>query len=927
MKRIISVVLLIAMVLFILPTDVVSNALAMQLSSDDQLNMTVHYHRFDEQYDGWNLWIWVVGKDGKSYEFNTEDAFGKKADFVIEGIRGAEEIGFIVRKGEWEAKDTDADRFVKISAVNAEGVLEIYVVQGAETVYYNESEIDLSPKFLKANFIDESTVKVVTSKPIDASLIRESFSLSTQSGSILRPTAVSSGSGSLSTNFVILLDGKALVNEKYTTNYLDYKPINVDLTGLFDTEMFENTYTTNQTLGAIYSKDQTVFRVWAPTAEAMRVNLYKAGDGGDAFNQIDMEKQSDGVWETTVSGDQDGVYYTYTVMRNQLASETYDPYATAAGVNGNRSMVVDFSKTSPEGWEKDKGPEVMSQNDVIAYEMHIRDLSQDVSSGIESKGKYLGVIEEGTVSPKGVKTGLDHLKELGITHVQILPMFDYNSVDETSLDQNQFNWGYDPKNYSVPEGSYSTDPYHGEVRVREMKQMIQGLHNDGIGVIMDVVYNHTALSDDSNFSIIEPGYYYRMVDGKYSNASGTGNEIASERAMVKKMIIDSLVHWVSEYHIDGFRFDLMGVLDIETMNEIESTLRAINPDIILYGEGWTGGSSPLPENQRLIKANMNQAPMIGAFCDDMRDGIKGHVFHAEEGGFAGGISGLEESVKFGIVGSVMHDQINYKEVNYSKKPWAVNPSQSVNYVSAHDNLTLWDKFAVTNPDATELQRIEMDKLSNAIVLTSQGMPFLHAGVDFLRTKDGDENSYKSSDEINALDWSLKEQHSEVFNYYKGLIAVRKAYPAFSLDTQEEIQNRLHFFSTDANSEVVLHEQMIGYKIDANKAMASSTSPSTSPSNSSQDVYVFFNGNLENKNVTLPEGHYKVLVNHKSASPEGVEYIEGGVYEMPASSALILEVSEVSQVSGNTTRVIVIVGFGCLLGIIILVVIARKKSKK
>jgi len=684
------------------------------------------------------------------------------------------------------------------------------------------------------------------------------------------------------------------INESYVTNYLDYKPVSVDISGLYDSEAFETVYTSNKSLGAIYSKEQTTFRVWAPTADLMSVNLYKTGDGDSFIETLPMTMDTNGVWEANADGDRNGVYYTYSVTRNEVTTETYDPNATAAGVNGNRSMVFDFNKDLPDNWSEDDGPKVESQNDIIVYEMHIRDLSIDSTSGIEQAGKYLGVIEPDTQTVDGTKTGLSHLKELGITHVQILPMFDFNSIDETKLADNNFNWGYDPKNYSLPEGSYSSDPYHGEVRIEEMREMIQGLHDSGIGVIMDVVYNHTALSGDSNFSIIEPNYYYRMVDGKYSNASGTGNEIASERSMVKKMIIDSLVHWVSEYHIDGFRFDLMGVLDIETMNEIEKTLREINPDIVIYGEGWTGGSSPLPEGLRLVKANITEAPGIGAFSDDFRDGIKGHVFNATEGGFAGGFPNLDESVKFGIVGAVEHDGVNYKKVNYSKKAWALYPWQSVNYVSAHDNLTLWDKFMVTNPDATDAERIAMDKLSNAIVLTSQGMPFLHAGVDFLRTKNGDENSYKSPDTINALDWDLKTMNKEVFEYYSGLIAVRKARSAFSMDTQEEVQANLHFFSSEANksefasdASILLPEMMIGYKID--KAANTETN---------QDLYVFFNGALEAQSIEIPAGKYKVLINEKQATPDGVEIIMGGRIQIPASSALVLEGQEGVIVSGS-----------------------------
>lgn len=876
MKKTLSMILILLLLVGLVPEAGLSSA----LMASDAVDMVIHYHRFDGNYEGWNLWIWAKGKDGSSYEFSSEDAYGKKAEFRVEGVGNAEEIGFIVRKGEWEAKDVEADRFVPISKQNAEGVLEIFLVQGAERIYYSEDEIDLSPKFLKASFIDEKAVKLETSKPISATDLREKFAVVGENGELIRPVAISSGVSDVAQNFVVLLESAVTVGMPYVTSYIDYEALSIETSGLYDTAAFREKFTYSGELGAIYRADGTIFRVWAPTAKEMTLNLYEKGNGGAKKEGINMVSIGSGVWEASVTGDLHGTYYTYSVNIAGKVTETYDPYANAAGVNGDRSMVVDLKRTNPAGWGEVKGPVYAKSNDIIVYELHIRDLSTHVSSNIKNVGKYLGVIEANTKTKEnGSTTGLDHIKELGVTHVQILPMYDYNSIDETRLEDNVFNWGYDPKNYNVPEGSYSTDPYNGEVRINEMKQMIQGLHNEGIGVIMDVVYNHTALSADSNLSILAPNYYYRMVDGKYSNASGTGNETASEREMVRKLIIDSLKYWVTEYHIDGFRFDLMGVHDTETMRLIDVELRKINPDIILYGEGWTGGSSPLAEGKRLVKANILDVERIGAFNDDFRDGVKGHVFNAKEAGFANGAPGFEESVKFGIVGAVYHPGVDYKLVNYSKKPWANAPSQSVNYVSAHDNLTLWDKLLETNPEASDEERIAMHKLSNTIVLTSQGMPFLHAGVDFLRSKGGDHNSYKSPDEVNWLDWSLKDAHGEVFEYYKGLIAVRKAYPAFRMATQEEIEANLMFFDGTDASVVKLEPQMIGYSI------------AKGANGSAEDMVVLFNGSFEPKTVMLPEGQYKVLVNADKADPDGVLIISGGEYVMPASSALVLEKTE------------------------------------
>ncbi len=855
--------------------------------AEDKADLIIHYHRFDGNYEGWNLWIWPSGQNGAAYEFSEEDEFGKVARISIEDLTGVNEIGFIVRKGEWEAKDVDSDRFVPTSRIDEEGNLEFFLIQGSETIYYDEGEIDLSPKFLAASFIDEKTLKLSSSKPIEVSRMRSDFSIADQEGNAIEPSAISAGAGSMAQNFVVLLKEPVIIGNKYQTVFQDYAPVGIDLAGLYDSEAFESEFGYKGTLGAIYSAESTEFKVWSPVADGITLNLYETGAGGSILESIPMVKGNSGVWGTSKDGDLHGVYYTYSVTMDGITKETYDPYAVGAGVNGDRSMVVDFNRTNPSGWLEDKGPIYEKMNDIIVYEMHIRDLSIHPSSGIKNAGKYLGVVEKDTQTEDGVATGLSHLKELGITHVQILPMYDFNSIDESRLEDNIFNWGYDPKNYNVPEGSYSSDPFDGTVRIGEMKQMIKGLHDENIGVIMDVVYNHTALSGDSNLTLIMPDYYYRMNNGAYSNASGTGNETASERTMVRKLIIDSLIHWVIEYHIDGFRFDLMGVHDIETMQWIESELRAINPDIILYGEGWTGGASTLPDSERLIKANMQSVDRIGAFGDEMRDGIKGHVFNAEEGGFAGGAEGLEESVKFGIVGAVFHPQIQYDLVNYSKEPWASHPSQSVNYVSAHDNLTLWDKFLVTNPEATDEERIQMHKLSNAIVMTSQGMPFLHAGVDFLRTKSGDHNSYKSPDAINQIDWSRKSEYFEVFEYYKGLIELRKAYPAMRLETQQEVGEWITFFDGTEESLIKIDDQMIGYMIHKD-----------ADPDKSETLLLLFNGSGEDMGVNLPGANYKTLLNRDQVTMDGDVNLKGGMTIVPARSALVLSTVDV-LIKGET----------------------------
>ena len=543
-----------------------------------------------------------------------------------------------------------------------------------------------------------------------------------------------------------------------------------------------------------YSPTETTFRLWSPEADSVRINIYESGHKNDLRSKHILTKDETGIWSIAIQGDLHGSYFAYQVRWNgQWLEETPGIYATAVGVNGMRAMVVDMNRTNPEGWMEDKGPEFESFNDLILYELHVRDITIHPSSGSSFPGKYAGLVEEGTTGPKGIATGLDHMTELGITHVHLLPSYDHYSIDETKLDSAQFNWGYDPQNYNVPEGSYSSDPYDAAVRIKEFKEMVQAFHNRGIGVILDVVYNHTGITEHSNFNLEYPGYYYRMrSDGSYSDASACGNETASEKSMMRRYMISSLIHWMKEYHIDGFRFDLMGIHDIETMNIIADTLRSINPKVILYGEGWTAGDSPLPENDRALKKHAHRMPGITVFSDDIRDGLKGSVFVDSETGFVSGAKNKEESVKFGIVGAIQHPQVDYVKVNYSDAPWANEPWQAISYVSCHDNHTIFDKLNVSRPDASLDDIIAMDKLSNAIVLTSQGIPFLHAGSELLRTKQNEHNSYNLPDSINQIDWNRKVLYQEVFGYYQNLIKLRKEYEAFRMNSARDIRERLIF---------------------------------------------------------------------------------------------------------------------------------------
>ncbi len=559
-----------------------------------------------------------------------------------------------------------------------------------------------------------------------------------------------------------------------------------------------NTMKFDGKLGSVYSKEKTIFRLWTPVASEVTLNLYKK-DLGDNLIKSHKMTQEKGVFEYTVDGDNHGVYYDFTVTVNKKTNTVHDPYAIASGANSVRSMVIDLEKTNPVGWEKDgyinpKETKV-PQTDAIIYELHVRDLSINKNANIKNAGKYLAFTELNTKSDKGELTGLSHIKELGVNYIHLLPVYDYNSVDEIKCDG--FNWGYDPINYSVPEGSYSTNASDGVVRINEFKQMVMAIHEQKIGVIMDVVYNHTAKSQDSHFNLIVPNYYYRTdKKGKFTDGSGCGNEVASDNEMVRKYIIESCVYWAKEYHIDGFRFDLMAVLDIKTMNDIRKALDEINPNIVIYGEGWNGGGSSLDPKLQASKKNTKLLDnRIACFSDDVRDGIKGDVFIEEIPGYINDEGSTKEAVIFGITAST-------QDVG-ELEAWANEPTQVVTYVSAHDNYTLHDKIQLSVKKGTTTEDIiAMNNLASAIVLTSQGMAFIHAGEELLRTKplkDGyDENSYKSPDSVNMFDWDRKSEHKDIFNYYKGLIELRKTFPEFRYSTAKEIKENIKFVETKNN---------------------------------------------------------------------------------------------------------------------------------
>ena len=620
----------------------------------------------------------------------------------------------------------------------------------------------------------------------------------------------------------------------------------------------------------------THFRLWSPKAQDARVNLYDNGSGGKAFKTLNMKfDAASGTWTASVPQQLYGKFYTFQIKwEGKWKDETPGVWAKAVGINGQRAAIIDFSATNPIGWENDKGPVVNNFSDVIVYEMHHRDLSMHPSSGIENKGKFLALTEKGTTSPTGQKTGIDHLKELGVTHVHILPSYDYNSVDEANLQDNVYNWGYDPLNYNAPEGSYSTNPEVPEVRVKEMKEMIKALHDNGIGVIMDVVYNHTAQNDDSNFSLTAPGYYYRhREDGSYSDASGCGNETASDLQQMSDYIVNSVKYWADEYHIDGFRFDLMAIHDTETMNRVAKELKEINPSIFVYGEGWTAGDSPLAVERRALKENVSKMNNIAVFSDDLRDAVKGHYTDASDRGFATGKPGLEETVKIGIVAATAHPQVDYSKGNNSKFAYANSPEMIVNYVSCHDDLSLTDKLHESMKGEPEENMLEAAKLAQTIVFTSQGTPFMFAGEEIFRDKKGVHNSYNKPDSINAIDWNNKTKYNDQFNYYKELIALRKAHPAFRMTSADDIAKHLVFDEIDSS----ITPNLISYSLKDN-----------ANGDAWKEIKVVLNGASNSQTVDIPAGEWKIVAKDgKINSNAELGTTTGGEITLAPYSALIL----------------------------------------
>ena len=848
------------------------------------ITIKVHYYREDAAYGEWEVHMWngVESLDA-TRAFDLEDVeydgtvYGATATYYAD----AADIwcGFIIKKPDW-TKDPDGDRKIDVSDVLS-GTVHVYAKSGSELEDFvvDKSEAVVGAKVTAAVYDSITGVLTVTTAvPIEGDIMG-SFVLEGPDGE-MKITDVTNVEGT--SDYVIGYEGLINGDEIFTVYYKG-TPCRVTVPNVYSTEFFEAEYTyEGDDLGAAWSADSTFFRLWAPTASAVSVNLYASGTEGtdDLMDSFEMTPDVNGTWVVNVNGDLNGVYYTYSVTRKGETVEAVDPYARTTGVNGNRGMIVDLDSTDPEGWENDTYVTQESYTDAVIWELHVRDFSIDENSGMENKGKYLAFTELGTTVPgTDISTGIDYMVDLGVNYVHLLPVYDINSVDETV---GGYNWGYDPKNYNVPEGSYSTDPYNGAVRVNEFKQMVQSLHSQGIGVIMDVVYNHVADAGNFCFNQIVPGYFSRIHDdGSYQSNSGCGNDTASERSMVSKYIVDSVLYWAEEYHIDGFRWDLVGLIDYDTINTVMEEVHKVNPNIIFYGEGWEMCTWTTKEgyvNRMTIQPNdtkvNTEAGVFALFNDTIRNVIHGGVFTATDKGFTSG--NMTGSTKMTVSAGYTANSV-----------WGSNggtvdtPLQTINYASCHDNYTLFDNLTIDVMDATGCTAAEaaeqaaaMNNLAAAYYITAQGVPFIHAGEEMLRSKPDaqqengfNHNSYNAGDEINSFKWGdlSNELAAASVDYYTGLIAFRKAHPAMRLTTKADISAAMTDLETYNNNVVAFINNGAGLE---------------------EAIVSIFNADSVAQTVELPEGKWAVCVNKTAAGTEALAIVEGSV-EVDATSAMIL----------------------------------------
>ncbi len=809
--------------------------------------LVIYWTRGNGVFEGCDMWYWYDGKDGSGHLYEECD-YGVRAIMYIPV--GVEKVGFIARTDcsepggtSWgtATKDFSEDRY----AILTGEITEIYLKEKDGAQYASKDggkTLEMIKLLTSVSITSFTTLKYnLTPATTITSLDEVKVTANGQPVEIESITNL----GKKATTGVINLKEKVDLSKKYEVTIPNYDGKVCIPMEIFDSEEFVENYTYDgDDLGATVTANGTTFKLWAPTASAVKLNLFDSGNEGVAYKSVDMHKGDKGIWYLNENCGH-GTYYTYSVTTAEGTQEAVDPYARTAGVNGNRGMVVDLDATDPLNFQNDTYYKLESYNKASLWEVHVRDFSNKIESS-KYKGKFLAFTETGLTNSHGISVGIDHVKNLGVSHIHLLPSYDFATVDESDKGD-PFNWGYDPKNYNIPEGSYSTDPYHGEVRVKEFKQMVQGIHAQGLGVVMDVVYNHT-YDGNSFLNKVVPGYYYRYTaSGALSNGSGCGNETASERTMYRKYMVESVVYWAKEYHVDGFRFDLMALHDIETMQAIERALHEINPSAIIYGEGWTGGSTPLDAGKQATKANIKKitatagsAGSVAVFNDVIRDGLKGGVFNAAEKGYISGVTSNASKVLFGIKGG-----------STAGHGFTVNNAMVINYMSAHDNHTLWDKLTLSCPNASDAEKIEMNKFGAAILMISKGTPFMQAGEEMLRTKGGDENSYKSGDAVNNIDWESLTATSEQYKmvqYYQGLLALR---------------NSLHALTAKVSA--------INGTNDSSGIIRLTFED---PTQSSKKVYVVINPTSSAITQTLPTGEWHLYANGESASTSAIKSVAG-----------------------------------------------------
>ena len=874
-----------------------------------ELTVTVHYHRNKGDYQGWNMWTWEDDRSGTARQFTSNDDYGKIATFTAKNDAGIENAKFIVRystsTNEWESKDCDQDRTIPNNIIKLDkndptkGTAEIWLLQGDPTVYVNATMPQLTAHIMSADITGLKKLAVKVSGDV-SSLKKSDVTLLDKSEKSQKEIEIVSVE-TKGSDVTIVTKDDLNIKHKYELSIKglakDIKLSASSKTGasVIRTDEFDKKYAyAGNDLGAVYSASSTTFKLWAPTATEVKLITYKStAEKAEKDKETAMKAEDHGVWSAKLDGDKANTAYAYEVhFADGTVNVSADPYAKAAVVNGERSVVLADKDAGSAG---NRMPKFTNPSDATIAEMDVRDFSINPNSGISDnhRGKYLGVIEEGTkTTDKHNVSGLDYLKSLGVTHVQIMPMYDFGSVNEAgNLGYGQpgaQNWGYDPQNYNVPEGSYSTDPANPTARVKEAKQMIAGLHKAGLRVIMDVVYNHVYDVQKHSFNKTVPGYYFRYKDGALNGNSGCGNDTASERQMMRKYILDSVKYWATHYNLDGFRFDLMGLIDLKTMQEVRAELNKIDPSIIVLGEGWDMNTM-LPKSDSTIQPNGSKIPGVAFFNDSFRDAMKGSVFDAKGTGFVNGNTSkdtkalLEHNLlgcQFGTGGKTADGKNTIKCWNGNAEMHFADAGQVVQYVEAHDNLSLYDKLKVSAPNDTEDVRMKRVKLANSMVLLSRGMPFIQLGQEFLRTKNGNGNSYNAGDKDNALDWNRATEKSDSVNYFRGLLKLRKSIKSLRDFDYATINKNMKMIAGTPDG-------VIAYTLkDGDK-----------------QYVVVFNANNAETQVKIPAGKYVALVanGEVNSKPKAVTVAANGKYKVAAlSTAVLLDAEKNSQTTLTST---------------------------